>query len=130
MPSLTLLRDVRNYSILQLPAPDRKLLPAPAKAEEPKSIGRTTFALLRRIAWKTFCKKDSPIYKLWSQKIPKVFNDGYFAAAVVASMNDFRIGVPILASGLAALAMKYSAEEFCDLAKPKGFMISRKDKDI
>lgn len=127
--SLILLSDVRNYSILQLPAPDRKLLPAPEKAQEPKNIGRTTFALLRRIAWKTFCKADSPIYKLWSKKVPKVFNDGYFAAAVVATMSDFRIGVPILASGLAALAMKFTAEEFCELAKPKGLMISRNEKE-
>lgn len=88
-----------------------------------------TFALLRRIAWKTFCKPNSPIYKLWSQKLPKVFNEGYFAAAVVAAMSSFRIGVPLLASGLAALAMKYTAEEFCELAKPKGLMISRDDKD-
>jgi hypothetical protein len=129
MPSVALLSDVRNYSILQLPAPDRKLLPAPEKAQEPKSIGRTTFALLRRIAWKTFCKSDSPIYKLWSKNIPKVFNDGYFAAAVVATMNDFRIGVPILGSGLAALAMKYTAQEFCELAKPKGLMIGRNEKE-
>lgn len=129
MPSVTLLSDVRNYSILQLPAPDRKLLPAPKKAQEPENIGRITFALLRRIAWKTFCKPDSSIYKLWSKKIPKVFNDGYFAAAVVATMNDFRIGVPILGSGLAALAMKYTAEEFCELAKPKGLMIGRSEKE-
>ncbi len=129
MPSVALLFDVRNYSILQLPAPDRKLLPAPEKAQEPKSIGRTTFSLLRRIAWKTFCKSDSPIYKLWSKKMPKVFNDGFFAAAIVATMNDFRIGVPMLGSGLAALAMKYTAEEFCELAKPKGLMISRSEKE-
>lgn len=128
-PSLLLLNDIRTYSILQLPAPDRKLLPGPEKAQEPKSIGRTTFSLLRRIAWKTFCKPDSAIYKLWSKKMPKVFNDGYFAAAVVATMNDFRIGVPILASGLAALAMKYTAEEFCELAKPKGLMIGRNEKE-
>lgn len=128
-PSLLLLNDIRTYSILQLPAPDRKLLPGPEKAQEPKNIGRTTFSLLRRIAWKTFCKPDSAIYKLWSKKMPKVFNDGYFAAAVVATMNDFRIGVPILASGLAALAMKYTAEEFCELAKPKGLMIGRNEKE-
>jgi hypothetical protein len=126
---LLLLSDVRTYSINQLPAPDRLLLPSPQKAEEPKNIGKTTFALLRRIAWKTFCKPNSPLFKLWSQRIPKVFNDGYFAAAVVAALGDFRIGIPLLASGLAALAMKYSAEEFCELAKPKGLMIGREEKD-
>jgi hypothetical protein len=128
--AVVLLKDVRSYSLNLLPAPDRKLLPPPTKAEEPKNIGRTTFALLRRIAWKTFCKPSSPIYKLWSQRIPKVFNDGYFSAAVIATLSEYRIGLPLIGSGLAALAMKYSAEEFCALAKPKGLMISRNDKEI
>lgn len=127
---IRLLNDVRTYSLNLLPPPDRKLLPAPAKAEEPKNIGRTTFALLRRIAWKTFCKPSSPIYKLWSQRIPKVFNDGYFSAAVIATLSEYRIGLPLIASGIAALAMKYSAEEFCELAKPKGLMSARNDKEI
>lgn len=126
---MNLLSEIRNFSLLQLPAPDRKLLPPPEKAEEPKNIGRTTFALLKRIAWKTFCKEDSPIYKLWSKKSPKVFNEGYFAAAVISTMGDYRIGISLLASGLAALAMKYTAEEFCGLSKPKGLMIGRGDKE-
>lgn len=126
---LRLLSDVRTFSIQQLPPPDRKLLPSSEKAEQPKNIGRTTFALLRRIAWKTFCKSTSPIYKLWSKKIPKVFDEGYFSAAAISALGDFRIGLPLIASGLAALAMKYSAEEFCELAKPKSLMISRDDKE-
>lgn len=129
-PGLRLLSDVRTYSIQQLPPPDRKMLPPPEKAGQPKNIGRTTFALLRRIAWKTFCKPSSPIYKLWSKRVPKVFNEGYFSAAVITALGDFRIGIPLIASGLAALVMKYSAEEFCELAKPKGLMISRNDKEI
>jgi hypothetical protein len=127
--SVHLLHDVRTYSIKQLPGPDRKLLPAPETAEEPRQIGRTTFAILKRIAWKTFCKPSSPIYKLWSNRVPKVFNEGYFSAAVVTTLSDFRIGVPMIASGLAALVMKYSAEEFCELAKPKGMMIPRNEPE-
>jgi hypothetical protein len=127
---IKLLADVRTYSLQQLSAPDRLLLPPPEKAEEPRHIGRTTFALLKRIAWKTFCKPNSPIYKLWSKRVPKVFNDGYFAAAVVSALSDFHIGIPLIASGLAALAMKYTAEEFCTLTKPKGLMISPDDKEI
>ncbi|MBI3222090.1 MAG: hypothetical protein HYZ46_03220 [Nitrosomonadales bacterium] len=126
--SVSLLSDVRAYSIKQLPAPDRKLLPPPEKVEDPKHIGRITFAILRRVAWKTFCKPSSPIYKLWANRVPKVFNEGYFSAAVVSTLGDFRIGIPIIASGLAALIMKYSAEEFCELAKPKGLMIAPDEK--
>lgn len=117
--SIDLLRDVRTYSLNQLPAPDRKLLPSPEKAEEPKKVGKTTFAIIKRIAWKTFCNPDSTIYKLWKNRVPKVFNEGYFSAAVVTTMGDFKIGIPLLASGISALIMKYTAEEFCDISKPK-----------
>lgn len=123
--SINLLRDVRTYSLNQLPAPDRKLLPSPEKSEEPKKIGKTTFAIIKRIAWKTICNPDSTIYKLWKNRIPKVFNEGYFSAAVVTTMGDFKIGIPLLASGISALVMKYTAEEFCDISKPKGLMIDR-----
>lgn len=128
--SIQLLGDVRTYSIQQLLAPDRKLLPPPEKAQEPKNIGKTTFALLRRIAWKTFCKPSSPLFKLWSKKIPKVFNEGYFSAAVMSTFSDFKIGAPLVASGLLALVMKYSAEEFCELSKPKSLMINRGKEDV
>ena len=126
--SIKLLSDVRTYALNQLPPPDRKMLPPPEKAEQPQKIGRTTFAVLRRIAWKTFCNPDSSIYKLWSKRIPKVFNEGYFSAAIVSTMGDFRIGIPLIASGVSALVMKYTAEEFCDLAKPKGLMIDRSER--
>lgn len=126
--SLNLLGEVRSFSVKQISTEDRKLLSPPDKAADPKQIGRTTFALLRRIAWKTFCKPSSPIYKLWFQKVPKVFNEGYFSAAIVTTMSDFKIGAPLLASGITALIMKYSAEEFCSLAKPKGLMSDRTDK--
>jgi len=126
--SINLLSDMRAYSINQLPSPDRKILPSPEKAEQPQKIGKTTFALLKRIAWKTFCDPSSTIYKLWSKRVPKVFNEGYFSAAIVATLGDFKIGIPLLASGVTALVMKYSAEEFCELSKPKGLMIDRNEK--
>lgn len=123
-----LLNDVRTYALNQLPPPDRKRLPPPESAEQPQKIGKSAFSLLRRVAWKTLCNPDSSIYKLWSKRVPKVFNEGYFSAAVVATMGDFRIGIPLLASGVSALVMKYSAEEFCELSKPKGLMIDRSEK--
>lgn len=123
--SISLLRDVRTYSLDQLLPPDRKLLPSPEKSEQPKKIGKITFAIIKRIAWKTFCNPDSSIYKLWKDRVPKVFNEGYFSAAVVTTMGDFRIGIPLLASGISALVMKYTAEEFCEFSKPKGLMIHR-----
>lgn len=125
---LALLESVRSYSLQQLPPPDRKLLTGPDEVKKPSSIGRTAFAVLRRVAWKTLCNPDSQIFKLWSKKAPSFFNQGYFTAAIVTAMNDLRIGLPLVASGIAAIAMKYTAEEFCELSKPKGIMSSRDDK--
>jgi len=125
--ALLVLNDVRDYSINLIAATDRKLLPAPAIAERPENVGKKAFAVLRRIAWKTFCSPDSELYKMWSKKIPAVFNKGYFAAAITATMAHWRIGIPLLASGVVALAMKYSAQEFCKLATPKSLMIDPKD---
>ena len=123
--SINLLHDVREYSVKQLPNPDRKRLPSQEKVEESKKLGKITFAVIKRIAWKTFCNPDSTIYKLWKERVPKVFDQGYFSAAVIATLGDFRIGVPLIASGISALVMKYTAEEFCELSKPKGLMIDR-----
>ncbi len=127
--SIALLRDVRAYSIQQLPVPDRKLLPSPETTEKSRKIGKLAYTVLTRVAWKTLCASDSPVYKLWSKQAPKVFNEGYFSAAIVTCLSSYRIGIPLIASGLAALAMKYSAETFCEMAKPKGIMISHDDKD-
>jgi len=123
--SISLLNDVRTYSLNHLTPPDRKRLPAPEKAEQPKKIGLVTFSIIKRIVWKTFCNPDSTLYSLWKNRVPKVFNEGYFSAAVVTTLGDFKIGIPLLASGISALIMRYSAEEFCTIAKPKGLMIDR-----
>jgi hypothetical protein len=123
-----LLTDVRNFSIKQLPESDQKLLPPPQASSESKRLGKTVFAALKRIGWKTFCDPDSTIYKMWSKKVPQVFDQKYFAAAVISTMGNFRIGIPLLASGVVALVMKSTAEEFCNMAKPKGIMMDREDR--
>jgi hypothetical protein len=130
VPGVILLRDLRGFSILALPVPDRKLLPEPQVAERPRSIGIRVKTVLQRIAWRTICDPESTIYKAWSQKIPKVYSDAYFAASLTAAFTSWRIGIPLLVSGVVAIVMKYSANEFCDWAKPKGVMIEITDKEL
>lgn len=67
---------------------------------------------------------NNPVYKLWAKRVSKVFTM-YFAAAGVSTSSDSRIGIPLVASRLGALSLKYSAEEFCTLAKPNGLMIAQ-----
>ncbi|MEL6109160.1 MAG: hypothetical protein AAFU85_24395 [Planctomycetota bacterium] len=126
---IKLLHDVRDYSIKLLPAPDRKLLPASEEAERPLVVGKKTAAVLKRIAWKSLCDPESELYRLWSKQVPKVFNETYFTGSLAATLASWRIGLPILGAGIAAVAMKSTAEAFCDYAKPKGLMIDRSEKD-
>lgn len=126
---IILLRNMRDYSIKLLPSSDQKLLPALEVAEKPLTIGKKTMAILKRISWKTLCDEDSKLYELWSKNMPEVFDKKYFATSLAISMAQWRIGIPMIAAGVAAIAMKSSAEVFCALAKPKTLMIDRSDRD-
>jgi hypothetical protein len=124
--SIKLLDDVRTDALLQLPAPDRKLLPAPGQATQAPHVGKLVFAVLKRVGWKTLCDVKSPLYKLWSQKVPVVYSAAYFATSVTQTFHDWKIGLPCLAVGVTAIAMKYGAQEFCALTKPDSIMDARR----
>lgn len=124
--SIPLLNDVRTDALLQLPAPDRKLLPAPGQANQAPHVGKLAFAVLKRVGWKTLCDGKSPLYKLWSQRVPAVYSTAYFSTAITQTFNDWKIGLPYLAVGVTAIAMKYSAKEFCDLTRPDSIMDARR----
>lgn len=130
LPSTTsaLICTVTEYSIkLMLPS-DQKRLPPP-KPEIPKiQLGKKARAALKRIGWRTFCDQQSNVYKLWSKGVPKVFNEGYFSSSIVTTLAEWRIGIPQLAAGLVATAMKFGCEEFCSQFKPEGLMIPPSEK--
>jgi hypothetical protein len=130
LPSGTsaLIYTVTEYSIKLMPLPDQKRLPPP-KPEIPKTLlGKKARAALKRIGWKTFCDERSNVHKLWSKGIPKVFNEGYFSSSVVTTLAEWRIGIPQLAAGLVATAMKFGCEEFCSQFRPEGLMIPQDEK--
>ena len=128
-PTQQVLRDVTDYSIKLLPAADQKLLEGPKAKIPKKEMGKKALVALRRIGWRTFCDESSEVFKLWNKRIPKVFNQGYFALAVTTTLKDWKIGIPALGVGLAATAMKYTCHEFCDTFKPEGLMIPKNEKD-
>jgi hypothetical protein len=85
-------------------------------------------AVLKRVGWKTLCDQKSPIHKLWSEKVPTVYSATYFATSVTKTFQDWKIGLPFLAAGVVAVAMKYGAQEFCELTKPDSIMDARRKK--
>jgi hypothetical protein len=126
--SVALLNDVRTDAYLLLSVPDRKLLPAPGQATEAPHLGKLVLAVLRRVGWKTLCDKKSPLYKLWSEKVSTVYSAAYFATSISQTFQDWKIGLPFLAAGVTAIAMKYGAHEFCELTKPDSIMDTRRKK--
>lgn len=119
------LNEVRNDAILRLSMPDRKALPAPKEASKPPNLGKRAFAALRRIAWRTFCDPNSEIYDLWAKKNPRVMTVSYFATAISAALKGYQIGYLMVAASIAAIAMKFTAAEFCEWTKPNTIMIPR-----
>lgn len=128
-PTQQVLNGVTDYSIKLLPREDQKYLEGPTEKMPLKKLGKKALVALKRIGWKTFCDESSEVFKMWSKRIPKVFNEGYFASSIVTSLASWRIGIPQLAVGLAATAMKYSCHEFCESFRPEGLMIPTNEKD-
>jgi|SRR5882724_917532 len=124
--AVQLMLDLRRDAILQLPSSDIKCLPSPTEAAKPINLGRRIWTVLKRIGWKTLCDPESPIFKLWSTKVPEIYSASFFAKALCDAFEHRRIEIPAIVAGVAAIAMKYSAHEFCDRAKPPSIMEVRR----
>lgn len=127
-PTQLVLKDMTDYSIKLMPPQDRKLLEAPKSDPPKRELGQKALAALKRIGWGTFCDEGSGIYKLWSNGVPRVFNEGYFASAAIAALAEWKIGLPQIAVGLAATAMRYTCKDFCERFRPESLMIGLEDK--
>ena len=126
--SLLFLKTVRSYVVLQIPDADRKLLMPPKEAEKPVVIGKKASVAFKRVAWRSLCSPQSEVYKLWTSSLTAVCNGKLITAAVVTSFSGLKIGDITLAAAISALAMKFSAEVFCERFAPESVMIHISDK--
>jgi hypothetical protein len=126
--SILLLKDVRNYAVLQVPDDDRKLLMPSKEAEKPREVGKRATAALKRVAWRSLCSADSEVYKLWSASLTAACNGKLVTVAIVTALSGLKIGNFTLAAAISALAMKFSAEVFCETFAPDSVMIHVSDK--
>ena len=123
-----IINGIKDYSVKLLPSRDQKLL-YPAKTTISNvTFGKKVLNSVKRICWRSVCDPDSQIYKLWKNWIPEIYSKGYFVSAVAATYAKFSIGFPVLAIGLVAVLMRYSAREFCENYSPRNIMIDIKEK--
>jgi len=126
--SVDLLNQVRNAYQLALPAPDRHRLPPPIDTDDPKELGIRTNSAIKRVAWRAICNPESELYQAWSQGLSIVYDKKYISGAIVAAFNSWSITIVMLAASVAALAIKFGAEVFCEKFYPEAMMIDRTDK--
>lgn len=126
--SILLLKSVRSYVVLQVPEDDRKLLMPAKEAEKSTVVGKKASVAFKRVAWRSLCSTESEVYKLWSSSLTAACNGKLVTAAIISSLSGLKIGNITLAAALSALAMKFSAEVFCERFAPESVMIHVSDK--
>ncbi len=127
--AVQLLLELRGDAILQLPAADQKLLPRPSEAAKPLNLGKRASAFVKRVSWKVICDQDSPIYQVWSSKLPELYTAGTLTKSLCDAFAHWDIHIPVLVGGVAAIALKYSAQDFCEQTKPASIMELRGKRD-
>lgn len=126
--SIDLLMYTRESYQNRLPAPDYKLLPPPPTFND-SELGKRAHSALKRVAWKALCNSDSELHKAWSGGLSVVHDKKYIAAAIVSAFTSLSISGLMIAASVAALAIKFGAEVFCETFTPETLMIARKDKE-
>lgn len=123
------LRAIREQARLKLTrSSDIKLLGNGKDSDKQEAVGSKVFNILTRVIWKSICSPQSALYKMWSKKMPEIYSATYLTTAIVTSLNQWDIGLRMLAVGLSAVAMKASAEVFCESHKPKPFVTGGSDE--
>lgn len=125
--AIVILLRIHDFSRGQLPLDERKLLPAPEELIKKDQLGRTIFASVKRVLWRSLCDPKSDVYKAWFHSYSLVLDRKYIGSAVSAALLGMSIGIKALAVSFTALIIKMGLEVFCDVYKPEGIMIDKSE---
>ena len=127
--SVQLLLDVQGFYHKQLPAPDRKMLPALINKKGMRELGRKVSAAFKRVAWRAVCDPKSDLYKAWSNNIAYVYDGKVLVGALAAALKSWKITTMCFAAAMTALIIKWGAVVFCEAFAPDWLMIHVTEKD-
>lgn len=103
----------------QLTMKEVLFLPSPAVFERKVEQGRSFFASLKLVIWKSLCDPQSDIYKAWyTNGMAHVLSKKYYAMIVTAALVDIGFAVKAVAVPVTALLMKLGVEAYCECFKP------------
>lgn len=106
-------------------------LPSPAHLQQRVEQGRSFFASLKLVIWKSLCDPQSEIYKAWyTNGMAHVLSKKYYAIVVSAALVDLGFAAKAVAVPATALLMKLGIEVYCERYKPGEILDGRDGKGI
>jgi len=104
-------------------------LPSPSAMEKKVEQGKSFFASLKLVIWKSLCDPESEIYKAWyTNGMAHVLSKKYYAFVITAALVDLGFAVKAVAVPATALLMKLGLEVYCDRYKPGEILDGRSEK--
>lgn len=101
-------------------------LPSPAAVERKVEQGKSFFASLKLVIWKSLCDPQSEVYKAWYENgMAQVLSKKYYAAVVAAALVNLGFAAMAAAVPVTALLMKIGIEAYCERFKPGEILDSR-----
>lgn len=117
---------VDRISRLRLSMTEVQYLPAPPNEQRKVEQGKTFFASLKLVLWKSLCDSNSEIYKAWyTNGISHVMSKKYYAAVVASVLVDFGLALKAVAIPTTALLMKFGIEIYCERFRPAEILDDR-----
>lgn len=94
-------------------------LPSPAALARQVQQGKSFFASLKLVIWRSLCEPQSEIYKAWyTNGMAHILSKKYYAIVVTAALVDLGFASRAAAVPVTALLMKLGIEVYCDRYKP------------
>lgn len=119
---------VDQASRKQLTMTEIRYIPSPIQLTKKVEQGRSFFASLKLVIWKSLCDPKSEIYNAWyTQGIATVFSKKYYAIVVSTALVDIGFAAKAIAIPVTALLMKLGIEIYCERYKP-GEILDGRDK--
>jgi hypothetical protein len=110
---------VDRASRKQLTMVEVQYLPSPAVIQRKVEQGKSFFASLKLVIWKSLCDPQSEIYKAWyTNGMAHILSKKYYAIIVSAALVDLGFAAKAAAVPVTALLMKMGIEVYCERFKP------------
>jgi hypothetical protein len=119
---------VDNATRKQLTVTEVRYLPSPAAIEKKVEQGKSFFASLKLVIWKSLCDPQSEIYKAWyTNGMAQVLSKKYYAIVITTALFDLGFAAKAVAVPATALLMKLGLEVYCELYKPGEILDGRSE---